>query len=231
MTVTYSTVRAARQHPRKSLIAKASMALLIAVGATVTTVQPSTAATQNGGLFRTDEKKSYRTAAFVKWHRAIDRFYDRSADVRNRPQMRRWKAFIRQTRRLPRLQQLRAVHRFVNSFEYRTDKRNYGRTDYWASPSQFFARGGDCEDFAIVKYLTLKKLGWNVNRLRVVVLFDKRLRQNHAVLAVFHGSRRYILDNLFRSVMRDTQIRHYRPIYSINERNWWRHLGFDTAAR
>lgn len=230
MTVTVSTTGAARLPSTRGRIAKASLAILIATTAMAVTGQ-ATAATQNNGLFRTDEKKSSRTAAFKKWHRAIDRFHDRNNSVRNQPQMRRWKAFIRRTRRLSRIQQLRAVHRFVNGFAYRTDRRNYGRADYWATPSQFFARGGDCEDFAIVKYLTLKKLGWSVNRMRLVVLFDKRLRQNHAVLAVFHGGRRYILDNQFRAVMRDTQIRHYRPIYSINERNWWRHSGFQTARR
>jgi len=213
----------------KGRIAKAFLAILVA--ATTLAVPSEASAAQSNRLFQTDERKSSRTAPFKKWHRAIDRFYDRRNSVRNNPRMRRWKAFIRQTRGLSRIQQLRAVQRFVNTFKYRTDKRNYGKVDYWAAPSQFFARGGDCEDFAIVKYLTLKKLGWRVTRMRLVVLFDHRLRQNHAVLAVFHGGRRYILDNQFRAVMLDSQISHYRPIYSINERHWWSHSGFRAPGR
>lgn len=183
------------------------------------------------GLFMTSEKRSAKMGAFTKWNNVIRRYYRERRSTRHLRSIRRWRQFIREARELPRGAQIRAVNRFVNSFRYRTDSVNYGRVDYWATPRQFFARGGDCEDFAIVKYLTLKALGWSQSRLRLVVLMDRRKRQAHAVLAVYHGGRRHILDNQFRRVMRDTQIAHYRPIYSINERNWWFHMDYQTAAR
>lgn len=200
---------------------KVSAAVLVA--AAITASQPVFAAAPATGLFQTSEQKSSKMTAFTKWNQAVRRFRREQRRYANAPAMRRWKAFINRSRSLSRLAQLRAVQRFVNSFTYRTDQRNYGQSDYWASPKQFFARGGDCEDFAIVKYMSLRALGWSVRSLRLVVLKDQQLRQGHAVLAVFYKGRRYILDNQFKSVMRDTQIRHYRPVYSINERHWWYH--------
>jgi len=183
------------------------------------------------GLFLTAEKRSSKLSAFSKWNNAIRRYYREARKTRHLGSIRRWHRFIREARRLPRAAQIHAVNRFVNKFRYRTDDRIYGRTDYWATPRQFFAYGGDCEDFAIVKYLTLKKLGWRMSRLRLVVLIDRRKRQAHAVLAVYHRGKRHILDNQYRRVMRDTQITHYRPVYSINERNWWFHMNYETAAK
>ena len=54
-------------------------------------------------------------------------------------------------------EQLAAVNRFVNQWPYRTDADNYGRSDYWATPLEFFRRSGDCEDYVIAKYRSLRR--------------------------------------------------------------------------
>lgn len=230
------TPHEARTRPceRHKSAKKAAVVLISFMAATAMVSFSNTASASSmssTGLFQTAEKRSSKLQAFSKWNNVLRRYYRERRQTRNVASIRRWRAFIRQTRDLPRAAQLRAVNRFVNRFAYRTDSRNYGRVDYWATPRQFFAKGGDCEDFVIVKYLTLKALGWKQRQLRLVVLIDRRKRQAHAVLAVYHAGRRHILDNQFRSVMRDTQIRHYRPVYSINERNWWFHMNYQTAAR
>src|SRR5690606_24630750 len=101
--------------------------------------------------------------------------------------------------------------------------RNWGVEDYWATPLQFFRKNGDCEDYAIAKFMSLRALGWDNEALRIVVVNDMNLRVQHAVLVVFLEDGAYVLDNQSPSVMRQDRIRHYRPVYSVNETSWWVH--------
>ena len=100
-----------------------------------------------------------------------------------------------------RLDQLDTVNRFLNGWRYREDAANYGRRDYWASPLEFFLRSGDCEDYAIAKYVTLRQLGFAAEQLRLVVVHDVVRDLAHAVLAVYLDDQVYILDNLTRAVL------------------------------
>jgi len=100
---------------------------------------------------------------------------------------------------------------------------NWGIADYWATPREFAIKDGDCEDFAIAKYVSLKLLGWSDDDLRIVVLHDSNLNADHAVLAAYVDGRAMILDNQTRQVLPSEAIRHYQPYYSINETGWWLH--------
>ncbi len=118
---------------------------------------------------------------------------------------------------------LEAVNLYMNRTQYVVDPINWGVPDYWATPDEFFMRDGDCEDYAISKYVTLKRLGFPLDDMRLVVLQDENLRIPHAVLAVTLGEETYILDNQVDAVLPDSQILHYRPVYSVNEKAWWLH--------
>ena len=85
------------------------------------------------------------------------------------------------------------------------------------------SKNGDCEDYAIAKYFSLRWLGLKPEDMRILVLHDMNLRVAHAVLVVYHRGRALILDNQVRGVVEADAIRHYRPIYSINEQHWWLH--------
>jgi predicted transglutaminase-like cysteine proteinase len=52
------------------------------------------------------------------------------------------------------------TNRFLNDWRYKPDDQNYGQRDYWATPLEFLRRSGDCEDYAIAKYVTLRELGF-----------------------------------------------------------------------
>lgn len=131
---------------------------------------------------------------------------------------------LRKSMRLKHLpDQMQAVNQFINRQRYIVDPENWGVEDYWATPLQFLFRNGDCEDYAIAKYTLLKRLGVPAQNMRIVVLQDLNLGVAHAVLAVFDKGRRYILDNQIEAVLEDTRIRHYQPIFSINEAAWWLH--------
>ena len=119
---------------------------------------------------------------------------------------------------------LRYVQNFWNSWPYRNDLANWGVHDYWASPDEFLARSGDCEDYAIIKYFTLKALGYPPNLMRIVFVQDTRRNLGHAVLAVYLAGEIYILDNVQSMVLKQKHFKHYRPQASFNEFGRWVHI-------
>jgi predicted transglutaminase-like cysteine proteinase len=119
---------------------------------------------------------------------------------------------------------INAVNAYANRHRYVLDIDNYGVPDYWATARQFLVRDGDCEDYAITKYISLRQLGFDPDTMRIVVVQDTNLRIPHAVLAVYTGNDILILDNQTKDVTSHRTIAHYVPVYSINESNWWMHL-------
>lgn len=135
-----------------------------------------------------------------------------------------WRASRRSIDGLKPNEQLRELNRFLNSWTYRTDLENYGVEDYWASPLEFLGRSGDCEDYAISKYVTLRQLGYPPEKLRIVVLQDILRGVAHAVLAVYLDDKIMIMDSLFDAVLPDTEVTFYVPQYSVNEKTRWAHI-------
>lgn len=89
------------------------------------------------------------------------------------------------------LMQLRKVNGYINSVPYRGEE-----TDTWRTPREFMSRGGDCEDYAIAKYMTLKALGVSDDDMRIAIYPDPLRKAGHAVLVVRHGGREWVLDYL-----------------------------------
>jgi len=122
--------------------------------------------------------------------------------------------------------QLQQVNKIVNKVRYRSDKRQYGTTDYWASPLEFFANGkGDCEDYSIAKYFALRALGVASADMRLIIAKDSKINEFHAVLSVKVGNQFYILDNRTSRVKPDITLKNLKPIYALNESHWWLYKG------
>jgi predicted transglutaminase-like cysteine proteinase len=178
-------------------------------------------------LFHSSERMSSSLEDFPKWNSVVDRGKDDElgsvacSDMSKACQL---ENFLLSIKELPAKEQIKRVNSYHNKQRYVEDMPNWGVSDYWATLVEFLKRNGDCEDYAIAKYISLKKLGFDVDNLRIVVLHDQNLRLMHSVLAVYEDDKIYILDNQIKSVLEDTRIHHYTPIYSINERHWWRHL-------
>lgn len=102
------------------------------------------------------------------------------------------------------------------------DDRLYRQPDYWATPAEFLAaEAGDCEDFAIAKYVALARLGFTEDRLRVALVFDRRRRLEHALTIVYWGGDALILDPLADAPKSHVQVTRYAPICSFNRRRLW----------
>ena len=96
------------------------------------------------------------------------------------------------------------------------DLSQYGVTDYWASPFESLTRGaGDCEDYAIAKYAILRAAGIEEQDLRLVIVRDLRVRQDHAVLAVWIQGRWRVLDSRRFLMLDDTQLPDYEPLFVL----------------
>ncbi len=142
----------------------------------------------------------------------------------NRCHLKRWYAFLESIHDLPVGQQIQAVNRYANKKRYVLDIDNYGKQDYWAVVREFFYNGGDCEDYAITKFFSLRWLKIPISDIRIVILQDTNLRVSHAVLAVWMADDVLILDNQSEEVLSHRRIAHYVPLYSVNEEKWWLHL-------
>lgn len=182
-------------------------------------------------LFGASEVRSANLGPFTKWTGMLQRF-EEERKISSEPCeptrlvrcfAKEWSAFLEPLRNQSLTAKLDAVNRRMNFAPYITDPRNWGVPDYWATPAQFFRKDGDCEDYAIAKYLSLRALGVASEQLRIVIVDDLNLGVPHAVLAVLDGGAAYILDNQIQQVVPMQAIHHYRPIYSINEESWWLH--------
>ncbi|MES1153138.1 MAG: transglutaminase-like cysteine peptidase [Dongia sp.] len=120
---------------------------------------------------------------------------------------------------------LRAVNDAFNDdlrYPYITDKENWGRDDYWATPYQFLERSGDCEDYAVAKYMALEQLGV-ADEDMMILSVKLRVRPDiaHAILIVFIGNDGWVLDILNKHVMPQSAAQVlYEPLMAVNTKLW-----------
>ncbi len=135
-----------------------------------------------------------------------------------------WEQFKAKVDGKPLITQIKIVNSFWNQWPYKQDKHVYKALDYWAAPYEFRKNSGDCEDYAIVKYFTLRALGVPMEQMRIIVVKDTILNLAHAILAVYIDEDIFILDNISKNVLSHSRIRNYIPQYSVNEKNRWMHV-------
>ena len=132
---------------------------------------------------------------------------------------------------LGRDEQIRLVNRYINRKRHKNDKRvttvdDYGtkrvQKNQFATLLEFLRRGGDCEDYAISKYFILRELGFEADTLRIVIGFDRKTREHHAVLAVLREDGDVLLLENDNKIRRNKYYG-YRFVYSLNEKGVWRH--------
>jgi predicted transglutaminase-like cysteine proteinase len=111
-----------------------------------------------------------------------------------------WQNLLGAIRTMEPLQKARLVSGFINTqFNGLQDKITYGIGEKWASPAEFVSnRGGDCEDFAIIKYFALRSLGFKADDLRILVVEVPSYHVWHALLAFLTRERIYLCDTQFR---------------------------------
>jgi predicted transglutaminase-like cysteine proteinase len=121
------------------------------------------------------------------------------------------------------------VNRAINlAVKASSDLAQYGEIDVWASPLLTFARrAGDCEDYAIAKWVALRLAGVPLEDLRIVVLHDAVHGEDHAVAAVRLDGHWMMLDNRRMAMIEDSNFRNYQPTFVIDQSGVMRYV--DTA--
>jgi predicted transglutaminase-like cysteine proteinase len=105
-----------------------------------------------------------------------------------------------------------AAIRFVSDFT------QYGEADRWSAPLATFATAkGDCEDYAIAKYVALRDAGFPIDDLRVVMGRDRIMRQDHAVLAARLDGRWLILDSQRSELIEDSRAPNLTPVFAMGQ--------------
>lgn len=119
--------------------------------------------------------------------------------------------------------QLRAVNEFFNaSLRFDDDSHIWQRIDYWATPVESLYQGAaDCEDYALAKYVSLRRLGVPMERLRLTYVLASG--QAHMVLAYYADAdaEPWVLDNRITTVLPASQRRDLQPVYAFNGEGLW----------
>lgn len=175
------------------------------------------------GLFGSTEVRSSDISAFTKWTTVMARFEQQMGAQANSPRVQSWKASIKRLQGQSDAQKVAGVNDYINAVSYVEDRQNYSKSDYWATPIEFFARGGDCEDFAIAKYASLRALGLRADQMRIAIVQDKVKNIPHAILIVYTDEGTFVLDNQDKRTRTASDVNRYKPIFSINSGAWWLH--------
>jgi len=138
-----------------------------------------------------------------------------------------WQRLITELDGLSDVQKLQRVNGFFHqTIRYRTDQQLYGMEDYWATPLETLGHGlGDCEDYAIAKYVTLRKAGLTDQQLRLIyVRANVRGRvEAHMVLGYYAtpNAEPLILDSLITRILPASQRTDLTPVFSFNAQGLW----------
>jgi predicted transglutaminase-like cysteine proteinase len=111
------------------------------------------------------------------------------------------------------------ANRAINAvIGYASDLAQHGEADRWSAPLATFATAkGDCEDYAIAKYVALAEAGFPRDKLRLVLVRDRAVGQDHAVLAAHLDDRWLILDNRRGELIEDTDTSTFTPMFAIDD--------------
>lgn len=135
-----------------------------------------------------------------------------------------WENLIRKDKTSSDLQKLEKVNRFFNRMEFVNDVQLWGVKDYWATPIEFISRNaGDCEDFAIAKYFTLKAMGISEKKLNITYVKALRYNMPHMVLTYYAepGAEPLVLDNLSDAIEMASKRNDLIPIFTFNGTGLW----------
>jgi len=111
------------------------------------------------------------------------------------------------------------INRAINlAIRPMSDLAQYGEIDVWTSPLATFDRGaGDCEDYAIAKFMALRQAGVAADDLRIVIMRDTIHGEDHAVAAARLDGHWLMLDNRRMALVEDVNVRNYRPLFVFDQ--------------
>ena len=110
-----------------------------------------------------------------------------------------YREYLTSCKSYPQNIQLNKVNFYLNRLLPQYDAVIDNKIDNWATPKEFLTVGyGDCEDYAIIKYYSLIKLGFDEKKLFITIVKENFSGGKHMVLSYFKTKSQppLILDNL-----------------------------------
>ena len=99
-----------------------------------------------------------------------------------------------------------------------SDFAQWGEPDHWSSPLETLSTGrGDCEDYAIAKYVALVEAGIAQEDVKLIIEHDLARNQDHAVVATRLNGDWIILDNRWFALVRDIESRRVIPLSMLDD--------------
>ena len=151
----------------------------------------------------------------------IEKKYNKFA----RQRIESWQELMTSSKDLTDDEKLDVVNTFFNTnVMFINDQDLWNKEDYWATPLEALSIGaGDCEDYSIAKYFTLKELGIDEGKLRITYVKAIELGQAHMVLTYFKDKRSIplVLDNIDAEIKPANLRKDLVPVYSFNGQGLW----------
>lgn len=209
---------------------KNPFALLFFIACALSIHAHDASATTRNSYFIMTETQSKNLKPFPKWTGMMRRFDGQQkiddSECDKTPYhpcvIKEWRVLLESLAGKSLSTQLEKINDWGNKHPYIVDQLNWGMEDYWETPYEFMTVNGDCEDYAIAKYYSLRALGVPEDKMRIMIVQDLNLGGViHAILGVYNDDEMIILDNQIEQTMPALKIYHYRPIYGVNEDHWW----------
>jgi predicted transglutaminase-like cysteine proteinase len=135
-----------------------------------------------------------------------------------------WQRIVDNNQHKPEIEKLNIVNNFFNKNGFVSDSKHWNQADYWATPIEFLStKAGDCEDFAIAKYITLIALQVDNEKLRITYVKASSINQAHMVLTYYASpsTTPLVLDNLVGTIEKASDRPDLIPVYSFNGEGLW----------
>ncbi|MGR8931025.1 MAG: transglutaminase-like cysteine peptidase [Gammaproteobacteria bacterium] len=136
-----------------------------------------------------------------------------------------WQNLMESKQPFSDLEKLRLANDFFNQhILFGNDQILWQKNDYWATPFELLVKGaGDCEDFSIAKYFTLREMGVDDAKLRITYVKAVTLNQAHMVVTYFESPHAIplVLDNIKPTIDPANERTDLEPVYSFNGSGLW----------
>lgn len=142
-----------------------------------------------------------------------------------------WRRLMAEAADSNEIEKLARVNTFFNrKIRFEDDIVVWGEQDHWASPLELMGKGaGDCEDFSIAKYMSLRLLGIPAERLRLIYVRAQiggtrsGISQAHMVVGYFPApaGEPLVLDNLINDIRPAARRPDLFPVFSFNSEGLW----------
>ena len=182
---------------------------------------------------RVSSTRSHDVGPMPRWQKVVNRFaqQEHSSDATcaegAKCPAEVWKEIVAELKTLPLRARVERVNDIFNRVPYVPAEVNWHDVAYWETPYEFLARGGQCQDYAIAKYLALLESGIAEKDLRFVVVHDNQVELDHAITVVDVDGVSLALDNQMATVVPAQSLQQrYSPYYALNDFGWWSYASY-----